>query len=93
MICIFMSCVWGFTPLAVPLICMAAVVQQLILHSKGRYPPSKGHTLVLSGERTNELTQQVSWPPVPIYRTQRKVDTEVQGLPKCMKKKGLKEGT
>lgn len=49
--------------------------------------------------QTNELTQQVSlvilsalWPPVPIYRTQRKVDTEVQGLPKCMKKKGLKEG-
>ena len=23
MTCIFMSCVWGFTPLAVPLICMA----------------------------------------------------------------------
>ena len=27
MICIFMSCVWGFIPLAVSLICMAAVVQ------------------------------------------------------------------
>ena len=33
MICIFMSCVWGFTPLAVPLVCMAAVVQAYLSYS------------------------------------------------------------
>ena len=33
MICIFMSCAWGFTPLAVPLVCMAAVVQAYLSYS------------------------------------------------------------